>query len=78
MSTPYEQNAYLVVTGYVKSQIRLDELILPEELIQLVLLYYLLKIEHYMVFDKDNMGTDIEMVSDHKVRFNDITNMHKP
>ena len=40
---------------------------------QLILLFYLLKIENEMIFDKDNVGTDIEILSDHKIKFPKIS-----
>ena len=79
MYTSYKQRAELCVSGYVRNESKeIDELNIPKEIIQLILLFYLLKIEAEMRFDKDNVGTDIEILSDHKIRFRERTNGSKP
>ena len=81
MSTSYKQRADLFVSGYVRIQDEIntiDEFNIPKEIIKLILLFYLLKIENEMRFDKDNVGTDIEILSDHKIRLKKATNELKP
>ena len=60
----YKQKADLVVSGYVRNHKNA-----PKEMTQLILLFYLLTIENEMIFDKDNVGAGIEIISDHKIRF---------
>ena len=71
MSTLYQQRADLCVSGYVRSGTKIMECNIPPEIIRLILLFYLLKIEIEMIFDKDNVGTDIEILSDHKIKFSE-------
>ena len=77
--TTYKEKAELSVSGYVRSQIkRVNGLNVPREIIQLILLFYLLKIENEMVFDKDNKGADVDVISDYKIRFGKMSNFSKP
>ena len=70
MSLSYKQKADLTVTNYVRNHGKVN---IPKEITQLILLFYLLKIENEMIFDKDNVGIDIEIISDHKIKFPKIT-----
>lgn len=61
----YKQRCLFLVCGWTK-QSKID---IPNEIIQLILTFYLLTIEHEMIFDKDVVDLRLfEIINEHKVK----------
>ena len=68
----YKQKSRLLVYGYVRNdKLTSNHPNFPSEIIQLIFIFYLLEIEHEMIFETDTVGSDIEILSNHKIKVED-------